>query len=116
MERETILQAVPSGHELHIAPPYQRKNAAEDLVRAILDALDIEDREPDQWEAENLALAIGYIASRWYFASIAASEKALAPSEERANPEDWKRTDETATKQGLRDGVEFVAGMLAPEA
>ncbi|WP_369952025.1 hypothetical protein [Ralstonia syzygii] len=116
MERDTIMQAVPSGNELRAAPAYRQKETAENLIRSILDALDAERREPDRWEAEHLAEALGWIVAKWYFASITASEKALAPPDERADPETWGRTDKTATKRILRDGLDYVAGMPAPNA
>lgn len=116
MDRDAILRTLPSDDELRAAPPYRRKEAAENLVRSVLDALDVDRREPDQWEADHLAQALGSIVSRFYVASIVATEKALAPSEERADPEAWGRTDVTLTKQALRDGLDYVAGMPAPNA
>lgn len=116
MDRDAILDTLPTDDELRAAPPYRLKEAAENLVRSMLDALDVDRREPDQWEADHLAQALGYIVSRFYRASIVATEVALAPSEERANPESWERTDQTLTKRALRDGLDYVAGMPAPNA
>ncbi len=50
MDRDTILHTLSSGEALCATPPYRRKEAVENLVRSVLDALDVDRRERDQWE------------------------------------------------------------------
>lgn len=116
MGRDAILHTIPPEEQLRTAPPYRHKEAAENLIGAVLDALDADRREPDQWEAELLVYAIGCITSRWYFASITSAAKALTPSEERDDSTTWERNDQTPTKRALRDALDYIAGMPAPNA
>lgn len=116
MDRDAILQTLPSDDELRAAPPYAKKDAAETLVRAVLDALDADKREPDQWESDHLAQALGLILAKFYTASIVATEKALAPTEERADPHSWERTDQTLTKRALREALDIITVIPAPAA
>lgn len=82
----------------------------------ILAELDGENRDPDRWEAENLAAAIGFLLSDWYYAGITIAIKALAPPNERAEPEKWIRTDETITTRALEDALEYAARKPARNA
>lgn len=113
MDRDEILHTLPGDDEFRAAPNYGKKQIVENLIRAILAGLDGERRDPDRWEAENLAAAIGFLLSDWYHAGITAAIKALAPPNERAGPEKWIRTDETITTRALRDGLDFAAGKPA---
>jgi hypothetical protein len=112
MDRDLLLQAVPSNPKLQAAPSHHQKEAAESLIESILDALDADNREPDRCEAEHLSAALGYIIARM-FASITKSTIALAPREERAAPETWERTPDIATTRDFRDGLVYVQGILA---
>jgi hypothetical protein len=114
MDRELLVQAVPSNDELLAAPLYRQKEAAERLIESILDALDADGRQPDRWEAEHLAAALGFILSTMYFASIAKSIIGLTSSEKRAAPETWGRTSDTATTHAFRSGLGYVQGTPAP--
>lgn len=114
MNRDAILDTIPPEDQLHAGPPYRQKAAAENLIGAVLDALDADRREPDRWEAEHLAYSLDCITCRQYFASIAAAAKALAPSKERADPETWARNDQTPTRRDLRGALDYISGMPAP--
>lgn|GEM_PF-6056187 len=113
MDREQVLKALPSDDEFRAAPNHGKKEFTERFIRAALDQLDIEDREPDRWEADNLASALGHLLTDWYLAAITATEKALTPTNERADPDSWARSDDTVTKRALRDGLEYLAGKAA---
>lgn len=116
MNRDEVLDALPSDEEFRAAPNHRKKQIVEQLISAVLDQLDGEHRDPDRWEAEHIATAIGYLLSDWYSAATTATIKALAPSHERAEPESWARTDETVTTRALRDGLEYAAGKPARNA
>ena len=113
MNRDEILDALPSEGEFRAAPNYGKKDIVENLVRAILDQLSADRRDPDHWEADHIAVAFGHLLSDRYFAASTAAVKAHAPSEERADPESWVRTEDTATTGALRDALDFVAGKPA---
>ncbi|VWD37314.1 MULTISPECIES: hypothetical protein [Burkholderia] len=113
MYRDAILGAMPSNAEFQTAPDYRKQEIVADLLRAILVSLDQEGREPDRWEGQNIAQAIGYLLAQWYHAAAAAAVIAMTPSDERGKPETWGRTDDTVTVRALRDALEYAAGKPA---
>lgn len=113
MDRDAVLDALPNDNEFRAAPNYRKKEIVENLIRSVLDQLDGERRDPDRWEAEHIAAAIGYLLSDWYSAATGYAIKALAPANERAAPESWARTDDTVTTRALRDAIEYAAGKPA---
>jgi hypothetical protein len=113
MDREALLETLPDNAAFNAMPPYQRKSITEDFVEAILDAIDADEREPDDWETGDLAAAIGLIACRWYNAGLAAAERALTPPDQRSPLAAIAPAAEHAM-QRLRDGLAHVRGMPAP--
>jgi len=116
MDRNEVLNAFPSDEEFRAAPNYRKKEIVERLISAVLDQFDGEHRDPDRWEAEHIAAAIGYLLSDRYFAAAAAAVKALAPSSERAEPDTWARAADTVTARALRHGLEYATGKPARNA
>jgi hypothetical protein len=110
MDRDAILGAMPGNEEFQAAPDYRKQQIVADLLRAILDALNEEGREPDRWEGQNIAQAIGFLLAQWHHAAAAAAVIAMTPSNERAKPETWGRADDTVTAHALRDALEYAAG------
>ena len=93
MDRDALIRALPTQKQLQNGGEVGRKQAAEDFIRAILADIADERREPDDWEAQDIAAAIGFLAARMYYASLAYAERALTPPEGRApialkNPQD----------------------------
>lgn len=113
MDRDAIMDAMPGDEEFHAAPDYRKKEIVECFIGAILDALIQEGREPDRWEAEHIAYAIGLDLVGWYHAAIVKADLTLTPSDMRAKPETWVRADDTATVRALRDGLDYAAGKPA---
>jgi len=113
MNRDEVLSALPCEEEFRAAPNYRKKEIVENLIGAILAQLAGERRDPDRWEEEHIAKAIGYLLSDRYFAASAAAVKALTPTGERADPETWARADDTATTSALRNGLGYAAGKPA---
>lgn len=101
---------MPNSEAFEAAPDYRKQQIVVDLLRAILDALDQEGREPDRWEEQSISRAIVYMLADWFNAASTAAVLAMTPSNERANPETWGRTDDTATARALRDALEYAAG------
>lgn len=113
IDRATIIATIPSENALRAMPAHGQKSTAEDLVGRVLDAIDAGHRDPDAWEADLLATAIGYITTRWYFASINSSVLAMAPPEERS-PKAVFRQPEPHRLRDLRDALAYASGMPAP--
>jgi hypothetical protein len=61
-----------------------RQQAAENFISAILVEIALEKREPDAWEAHDIAAAIGFLAAGQYYASIACATRALTMPEDRS--------------------------------
>jgi hypothetical protein len=113
MNRDAILGTMPSNEEFQAAQDYRKQQIVVDLLRAILGSLNEEGREPDRWEGQNIAQAIGFLLAQWYHAAVTASVIAMTPSEERAKPETWGRAEDTITARALRDALEYAAGKPA---
>jgi len=113
MDRDAIMGAMPSNEEFRAAAEYRKKEIVEGLIGTILDALVQEGREPDRWEAEHIASAIGFDLVGWYHAAITKADLSMTPSDKRAKPETWIRADDTATVCALRDGLDYAAGKPA---
>jgi hypothetical protein len=113
MDREALLETLPNTAAFNAMAPYQRKTITEDFIEAILDAIDAEEREPDDWETGDVAAAIGLIACRWYNAGLAAAERALTPPHQRS-PLAAIAPAGGHAMQRLRDGLAHVRGMPAP--
>ncbi|KVE78261.1 hypothetical protein LGM63_06665 [Burkholderia cepacia] len=113
MNRDAILGAMPSNAEFQAAPDYRKQEIVADLLRAILVALDQEGREPDRWEGQNIAQAIGYLLAQWYHAASTAAVIAMTPPNERAKPDTWGRADDTVTVHALREALEYAASKPA---
>lgn len=109
MNRDEILDALPSDEEYQAAPNYRKKEILVQLIRSILDQLDAEDREPDGWEADHLTRANGLLLCDWFGAVAKLADNAMTPPDRRANPDTWVRTADTITKRALRDGLEYAA-------
>ncbi|VVE07887.1 hypothetical protein [Pandoraea cepalis] len=109
----SVYETLAGPAEFQATPNYGKKQFVERFISAALDQLDIEQREPDRWQGEQLTQAIGYLLVDWYGAAITAAEKALAPSSERADPDSWARAADTVTKRALREGLDYLAGKPA---
>jgi hypothetical protein len=112
MDRDALIQALPDNAGFNAMFPYRRKELTESVVVAILDAIEADGREPDDWEAADLAAAIGFIACHWYNAALAAAERALTPRERRS-PLARMTPSGSSPIRHLRDGLEYVRGMSA---
>jgi hypothetical protein len=84
MNREEIKAAVPALARFDHLQRLLQKEAAENYIGVIIDALSREHRQPDNWEERDLAAALGYVACGWYHAALSAADRALTPPEQRA--------------------------------
>lgn len=84
MNRDQLIGQFPPAHGWHQRSSMQKKKAVEDSIELVLQAIEAEDRQPDRWEADDIAAAIGYTGGRMYTAALVMLERALAPENERA--------------------------------
>jgi AcrR family transcriptional regulator len=112
MDLDSLLQALPDNAAFNAMFPYRRKELAESFVEAILDAIQADGREPDDWETADLAAAIGFIACHWHNAALAAAERALTPPAQRSPIARMKPAGSSPMRH-LRNGLEYVRGMPA---
>jgi hypothetical protein len=112
MDRDTLLRTLPDNAAFNAMFPYRRKELIERFVGAILDAIEADDREPDDWETADLAAAIGFIACHWHNAALVAAERALTPPEQRS-PLSRVTPAGSSPMRHLRDGLDHVRGMPA---
>jgi hypothetical protein len=84
MDRDALVATLPDNAVFSAMSPYQRKTTVEDFVEAVLEAIEVDGREPDDWETGDLAAALGFIGCHWYHAGLAAAERALTPPEQRS--------------------------------
>ena len=104
MDRDALIAVLSNNARFNSKFPYERKAIAEHFVELILDAIASEGREPDEWEAHNIAAAIGYIAGSMYNAALVVGERALTPAEERS-PVPAKHLADPPAGRHLRDAL-----------
>jgi len=89
-------------------PPWERRDAAANLLTAVLDGIE-QSGQPDAWESHHLCHAIGFMLARMHTASYAAVENALAAPHERVDPPGGNE----ATIAALRDALAYARGAPA---
>jgi hypothetical protein len=88
MDRERIRASVPT--EIDGDDPTRSKGQAEAFIAAVLDELEREGREPDAWEALDLAYALTLIEGGIPLAAIHYGRRAITPVAERGD-ELWRK-------------------------
>jgi iron-sulfur cluster repair protein YtfE (RIC family) len=111
MERKKLREAVPAGNAMRASSDFQRKEMAMKYIEQILDAIEIEGREPEEWEAHELASAIGCILMERYFLSLNYTLKALVSPQGRGDR--IHDAPERATMRELRYALACVGSMPA---
>ena len=110
MDRDNLIEHLPSAEEFDEAPAWRQKKFCEDFIDAILTALANERREPDEWEARGLAASLGSIKGQMYRYSRSCAIRALTPPAERSALEIHEESD-VPTADQLRKELEFIRGM-----
>ena len=87
------------------------KLATEVAIANVIDAIEAQYREPDEWESTSLMAAIGCVMGDLFPAAGLLAERALIPPELRAG--EWPRTPATATVQQLSNALLRAAGCPA---
>lgn len=112
MDRDQLLRTLPNAQAFHAAQSWKRKEIVETFVSSILDAIEDEHREPDDWEAHDIASATGFIAAGMYYAALACAERALVPPEQRS-PIPAMNSEDPPAMRHLREALAYVGGMPA---
>lgn len=111
MDRERLLRALPTAADFNDAPKWQQKETAENFIESILEAIADEYREPDDWEAHDIAAGLGFVMAGMYRAALAYADRALTPPGQRA-PLAVKEHEPPTARQ-LRDALDYIRGMPA---
>lgn len=112
MDRDLLRNALPSSEQFAGYAPLNKKACAEDFVASILDAIAADGLAPDDWEARDLAAALGMIACRWYHAAIGYADRAMTPPGRRS-PIQPVNAGAAPTAADLRNALEYVRGIPA---
>jgi hypothetical protein len=114
LDRAALLGNLPDDEAFNAMEPFQRKEVVENLVRSILTAVMAQAREPDEWEALEIADALGLLLVGWNHAALSAAVKATVPVGDRtANQNNWSRNEGTPREAELRRALDYVAGYPA---
>jgi hypothetical protein len=108
LDAHALLADVPGRYTFATMDQQARKDMIADRIGAVLDAIEGEGRQPDRWEAGELGDSIRALRVSWHASAMAALEKALAPSDTRADGP-WDRDDNTYTIAQLRGGLAHAA-------
>lgn len=83
--------------------------AAIDKIANLLATIQAADREPDAWEADHVARALGYALTGWVFAAHKAADNAAVPAD--LTDGDRTRAADTPTLVVLRHHLDLVRSM-----
>lgn len=95
-----IRATIPASVDFLAIDAARRKEYFEAFMQAALAELDVEGREPDAWEAGDLAYAIGLAFCGMYSAAVEYANRAITPTDQRA-PGDFARTVQSPTHSQL---------------
>lgn len=110
MDVDALRATLPDGDEFQRYEPQLKKECVERFIERILGAIEADGREPDGWEARDLAHALGYMLCRWYHAALVCANRALTPVDQRA-PVAFHRSDTSPTAAQLRRALDYVSAM-----
>lgn len=112
MYRKTLMATLPTPDEFSGLSVAQKKQTVERFIAAILDAIEAERRQPDAWESQDLAAALGLLAMRMYVAAIGYASRALESADARTPIHQGAGTEMANIKQ-LRAGLATVSALPA---
>ncbi len=84
MDKIDIFEGAPSGLAWSALNAAAKKEWAVKLIRKMLAAVHSEGREPDAWEASELAYAITCVSCGYFSAAATSVDLALTPLDERS--------------------------------
>lgn len=114
MYRKKLMATLPTPDEFTGYPVERKKQVVERFIASILDAIEAEQRQPDAWESQDLAAALGLLAMRMYVAAIGYASRALESAEARTPIHPGAGTEMANIKQ-LRDGLATVSALTQPK-
>jgi hypothetical protein len=110
MDIDALRARLPAGDEFLRYSPQEKKECVERFIQVILEAIDADGRQPDGWEARDLAHALGYMLCHWYHAALVCASRALTPLNQRS-PIAFHRSETAPTASQLRRALDYVSGM-----
>ena len=104
MNRHLIEKVIPP--DLGQLNGAQLRKVVLDLVEAIVDAIEGEGREPDDWEGPDLARALDCLRQGWDTAALTFARRSLAELEDQGLRAEETNNDPPPTVRVLRMGVQ----------
>jgi len=101
MDRQSLLGAAP--HDLLEMSAPQQHAAVLGFIEAILDAIECDGREPDEWEGPDLAAALGYVLVGWNRTGMALAVRSITEANQRGERADVLQGEAPMTLRVLRD-------------
>lgn len=112
MDRDELRTALPQSEAFFAMQAYEKKDCVLDYVESILDAIEADGREADEWESFNLSAAVGMCMARWYHAALFVADRGLVPPQQRA-PMLLKSGDPLPSLGQLRDLLTYARAVHA---
>lgn len=112
MDRDELRAALPQSEAFFAMQRYEKKNCVLDYIESILDSIQADGREPDEWESFNFSAAVGMCMARWYHAALSVADRGLVPPQQRA-PMPVKSDDPLPSLSQLRDLLAYARGAHA---
>lgn len=111
MNRNALLSAAPPEAEMRAATPEGLRRMAQEYIALVLNAIESEGRQPDEWESHQLGTAVAAVAYSRNWLSINCTMLACADPKQRAPAPPGRA--QMFTIQQLRDDLKIISGMPA---
>lgn len=110
MNKDQALSFIPDDLSLLSMPSFEKRIVAENIIENIIFQIELENRNPTNWEKETLSYAFGLIISGLYVAAIKEAMFCFSGKDEVARPEHWWDESKNLTSQDLRIRLAYVLG------
>lgn len=111
MNESKTLNLIPNDRTLYSMTSLEKKAIAENAIEEVINQIELENRNPTEWESEALSSAFGFILLGTYIAAKNEAMFCYLNKDEVARPEHWWHESESITVQDLRDGLAYVRGV-----
>lgn len=110
MNKAKVLELIPENRALFSLPALEKKTIARNVIEEIINQIELESRNPFEWEKESLSYAFGLMLSGFYVTAINGAMFCYLEQHEVARPEFWWTETEGMTTQDLRITLAYADG------